>query len=1007
MKKSKSFYRLIFLLAGLLVYSNSSSAQDNIEYGVAHWEHVDSLGNQRVLLKVDKYKDAVVIDIPWRLRRIGPEKKNIMVIDASTGERIMNVYPFEINREHGKFAFQPNKNQENYYVYYLTYLKEGGYYPKVTYHPLENTASTKWLTKHKFAKSGRADKLTKAKIVQFQSINKLNSFYPMEIMASSKEVKQLNEKFKNEDGIFFTEEAKYPIRTNLDIPYKWIVEQNVNNFQGKADKGEYFTFQIGVYAFKKPIENIRLKFNNIVNKETGLVIPAGNFTCFNTEGIDVNGNYFEKDYSVPKDEVHPLWIGVKIPENVNAGNYIGNLVIEADGIESKSIDLNLAISDTIVKNSGDGELWRHSRLRWLNSTIGENNEIVSPFTALKLNKAANSINCLGRTVILDSNGLPKQIVSLFSEKMTELTSEGRNLLTSPIQFLTKGVGDHSWEVLNFEYTKITPGTIEWKTLFKNANFVVDCEASMDFDGNIAYKLTVMATSNVEVDDMYLNVPIKKDVAKYMMGLGQEGGYLQNDINWKWEVIKNQDGPWLGDINAGIQIRFSDSNYERPLNTNFYQQKPLFMPTSWYNDGNGGITIQNKGEQVIVNSYSGKRSIQKGEIYHFNFNLAITPFKKIDPIKQWNHRFYHSPEPVDSIKSKGANTINLHHANQYNPYINYPFLTPEKMKKYIDEAHDKEMKVKIYYTLRELSNSAPELFALRSLGTEVFSKGEGGGYSWLQEHLDQNYIAAWFDPTWVDAAVVNSGVSRWHNYYIEGLNWLVQNVGIDGIYIDDLAFDRTTMKRMRKVMEKGNPATFLDLHSANQFNPRDGYANSANLYLEHMPYIDRLWFGEYFDYNKRPDFWMVEVAGIPYGVMGEMLQGGGNPWRGMLFGMTSRAPRTNLSPMWEAWDEFEIEKSDMIGYWVSNNPVKTNSEDTFITSYIRKGEKTMISIATWAENDDTVNLNIDWDALGLNPENTELIAPEIEAFQTRKVWEPNESIVVPKGKGYLIIIHKKK
>ena len=55
----------------------------------------------------------------------------------------------------------------------------------------------------------------------------------------------------------------------------------------------------------------------------------------------------------------------------------------------------------------------------------------------------------------------------------------------------------------------------------------------------------------------------------------------------------------------------------------------------------------------------------------------------------------------------------------------------------------------------------------------------------------------------------------------------------------------------------------------------------------------------------------------------------------------------------------------------------------------------------------VDLIIDWNSLGLNPENIELFAPEIEAFQPRKVWEPNESIVVPKGKGYLIIIRYKK
>jgi hypothetical protein len=36
----------------------------------------------------------------------------------------------------------------------------------------------------------------------------------------------------------------------------------------------------------------------------------------------------------------------------------------------------------------------------------------------------------------------------------------------------------------------------------------------------------------------------------------------------------------------------------------------------------------------------------------------------------------------------------------NPWINYPFLTPKEMKAYVDEAHAKGLKVKIYYTKEE-------------------------------------------------------------------------------------------------------------------------------------------------------------------------------------------------------------------------------------------------------------------------------------------------------------------
>ena len=64
---------------------------------------------------------------------------------------------------------------------------------------------------------------------------------------------------------------------------------------------------------------------------------------------------------------------------------------------------------------------------------------------------------------------------------------------------------------------------------------------------------------------------------------------------------------------------------------------------------------------------------------------------------------------------------------------------------------------------------------------------------------------------------------------------------------------------------------------------------------------------------------------------------------------------------------------------------------------------MISLATWAKNDDKVRLEIDWEAIGLVPENVELFAPEISKFQPEKTWNINEPILIPKGKGFLIII----
>jgi hypothetical protein len=399
-------------------------------------------------------------------------------------------------------------------------------------------------------------------------------------------------------------------------------------------------------------------------------------------------------------------------------------------------------------------------------------------------------------------------------------------------------------------------------------------------------------------------------------------------------------------------------------------------------------------------------MQAGEVQHYNFRLLLTPFHVINPAAQWTTRYYHAFKPLDEIAATGANTVNVHHATAINPFINYPFLRPREMKQYIDDAHARGMKVKIYYTVRELTNHAPELFALRSLGNEVLADGPGGGGPWLEEHLHSGYISGWHVPELKDAAVVTTGISRWHNFYVEGLQWLAKNVGIDGLYLDDVAFDRTTMKRVRKVLLRNRPEAMIDLHSANQFNPRDGFANSANLYLEHFPFIDRLWFGEYFDYNAPADFWLTEMSGIPFGLMGEMLQDGGNPWRGMVFGMTNRLPWAgDPRPLWKFWDEYQIERTEMLGFWVPQNPVKTGRDDVLATVY-QGGHRAIVAVGSWAAGDVSVNLTIDWKTLGIDPARARITAPAIPNFQNETHFAPGAAIPVTAGKGWLLVVDQR-
>lgn len=983
------------ILSGLLI-SIASYGQEIPRTICENCWDPDSLGNHRAVVTVPAAGRIATARIEWRRRDQSPEKKMILVADEK-GNLIRNVRRGVINREFGEVSFEPMAGPGTYFVYYLKYFTKGrSNYPTVIYPEHRETAGTDWMA------LAAASKGIPAGVKEFQSVDELNSFYPMEVIATRAETNTLRDKSTQLPFLVFPEDRMNPVKMISDLPQRWILRGPSETFTGSADKGENYAFQFGIWAHAGALSKVAISFSDLKGPQGS--IPANLLSCLNTSGTGWDGGSLMKDLSVEAGKIQPLWCLVTIPGNATPGAYNGSAVIKtAEG--ERTVQISLTVTDKISVNSGVDEPWKQTRLAWLNSTFASNNEVIAPYSPVEVK--GNTLSILGRKLELSDNGLPKQIMTYFSPLMTRLDNLGKPLLSAPFEFVaTRSNEPLKWTLARkIELRKESSGTVTWSASSSNEFLRLDITGRLEFDGFVQYTLQLIALKDVRLGDTRMRLPIRKPFAKYMMGLGQKGGLRPASFNWAWDVAtKNQDGAWIGNVNGGMQFSLRAENYVRPLNTNFYLQKPLNLPPSWGNNGKGGITITEDAMTATVNAFTGSRDMKAGDTLFYNFNLLLTPFHTLDTDFQWKTRFYHKYSPVDTILRRGATVVNIHHANEINPYINYPFLRTKEMKAYIDEAHKRGLKVKIYNTVRELSNRAYETPALRSLGTEIYSPGAGGGFSWLQEHLGDNYIAAWFVPELKDAAVINSGMSRWHNYYVEGMNWLVKNVGIDGIYLDDVAFDRTTMKRIRRVLKSERGPGVIDLHSANQYNKRDGFNNSANLYLEHFPYLNRLWFGEYFDYDSKPDFWLTEVSGIPFGLMGEMLEKGGNPWRGMLFGMTNRMPWTeNSDPshLWKVWDQFGMQGSEMIGWWVESNPVKTSNPDVLATVY-KRNDRIMVAVASWASEDTIVKLAIDWKALGLKPTSS-VDAPAIKDFQEKQAINLADGFNVPKGKGVLLII----
>jgi len=983
----------------LFVAPEISNVIDGVVFEAGNWEpHLapgakgSSWGNHRAVVTVDSTEsDAVFVTIPWRRRDANPEKKSIVVVDAASGKRVDNVVVLRIENDSGDIIFQPNPGSFTYYVYYLPWESSGGHYPHITYPKLIPTADASW---EKHVRHTNLSALPRGTTTSIQSVNDFHSFFPMEVIASDAEAAAFMAGVEN-GWRLVPEHRDYPIRMRHFIPYHWAMRGPERTFSSRALRGESFTFQLAVIAGADSLKDVDVTFAGFPDALRDRIV------CFNCGGIDEKGQPFDIDVSVPPGTVQPLWIGIDLPEDMPAGKLTGRTVVSTADRGSKAISVSIDVSNHLAVNHGFNSPEMQTRLPWLNSTIGSDPDfVIEPYTPVRVDGHALSI--LGRRVELGASGLPNQFLSYFSQEMTHLDEEPLPVLAKPLALeITVGGRPEVFSTSDYAVTQPARGRAEWKVENRSEHFVIRVDGALEYEGMLAYRMSILALSDVSVDDIALPVSIDPGAAEYMLGLGRRGGRTPEHVEWKWRVENHQEGAWFGGVNRGLQYVLRDDHYVRPLNTNFYQNQPLVMPASWFNNGKGGIRIDKKTDRVTALNYSGPRTMAAGDSLQFNVRFLLTPFKPIDTGTHFRTRFVHKYVPVDSVVAWGGTVVNIHHANEINPYINYPFYNLDKQTAYIEEAHAKGVKVKLYYTIRELTYRAYELFALRSLGDEILNDGEGGGHSWMQEHLENDYHSAWHAWRVDDAAMLDKGTSRWTNYYVEGLSWLAANQHIDGLYLDDIAFSRETVKRMVSVLHAQRDEVIIDLHSANQYNPRDGYINSAMLYMEHFPFISRLWFGEYFEYDRDEDYWFTEVSGLPFGLMGEMLQGGGQPYRGLLFGMTTRIygdmdPR----PVWGMMNDFGIDRSRMLGYWLDSPAVTTDRPRVLATAYVRSNE-VLIVLGSWSDEDEVVNLTLDTEALG-GFVGRSAHAPSVKGLQEAADVDLSR-VPVPANKGLYLIV----
>ena len=306
------------------------------------------------------------------------------------------------------------------------------------------------------------------------------------------------------------------------------------------------------------------------------VIPARALNAFNTGGTGWDGKPFVTRVDVAAGAVQALWCGVDVPMSAAPDTYVGQATVTAQGVAPVTVALTIVVRGDSVLAGGANEPEKLTRLKWLNSTIGQRNDVIAPYVPIVVQ--GRTLTFLGRSLTLGASGLPDRIATYFTPEMTGFSKSAQEVLARPVRLDVTAANGAAPVGTGLRFTRREPGTVSWVATTAAGDHDIEVRGTLEFDGYLSYEIRLRARRAIALSDVALTIPYAAPAATYAMGLGLKGQRRPATFDWTWDVAKkNQDGAWLGGVNAGLWFSLRAENYVRPLNTNFYLQKPLLLP----------------------------------------------------------------------------------------------------------------------------------------------------------------------------------------------------------------------------------------------------------------------------------------------------------------------------------------------------------------------------------------------------------------------------------------------
>jgi len=914
----------------------------------------------RIVFAVSRAGDVARGEAVWRRSSRSIRMKGLKLLSAATKEEIADARLLHYDQERVVIEFRPVAGPGVYHLYY-------GAAEPAFFEP-----SRSWLLA---AETSVAPVAAAAKRIEARCA--LDSFYPMETIALKSEVDDLLARFPCASYLVFPEDRDHPIKLNLEIPAHWARQGPRTEIELAADRNEYRVFELGIWACRQGAPDLTVTCTDL-RSEHG-VIPGARIQCLTLESRS-KAAYVRNPagpFALPKVQVRALWFGVDIPEDAAGGAYTGAVTVQPAGLPATSVPIRLRISEAVVADQGDHELWRLSRLRWLDSSIGLSGGVYPPFAPLRISQEGRAISTWGHTLALNACGLPER-----------LTCGGEDILAAPIT-LTGNCGGAQLALHDgaFEITQATDARVAWRGAANAGALKLAVDGWMEFDGCAVITLRLDAKDLCAVSDLALSVSWRRRHAELASGMGYRG---RRDGDRAWRKIARHaecftPDLWLGSVDAGLGWMTWDT-------------------VPWQDVSRvDAATVTENDDEVVLRLNLGAHDLGPAATWQMTFALRPTPVKPPDP-RHWDFRYLHrgggfepsdedTPQSylrdnclrLDEVKSLGVKRLNLH--DWWGPAFNYPWQWegPDNLSRLTAEAHKRGILVKVYNSGRELSTLAPEFWALVYEGFRFPDADDPNPRLRFQDAWHENHLPDGLPPGWPrlhrdlgnEHTVGMANDKRTGNFYLEAMRYMTRHFGTDGAYWDgadgSTLAHREMAKRLWTIFQETQPAATIDAHHGDTL-----LDSPITTYMLCLPFTDSIWHGEGFPYDAfDPWAWLVEISGVPFGVPSEMLSKEQYFARGMLFGIWPRmgwgAGTDRQQALWRFFDRFGIKDARMCGWWQRPAAVVVDRPETLVTAFCHPSNGALLAIATWhpplavwLEQKLDVSLQLDRPAMGLPP-----------------------------------------